>query len=69
MSYSPDRILGMGDAEEAGWMIVVLLQSGCPIDSSGGSDVSGSIEGFKEQLWSPYMDAILYCCSTRTGEG
>ena len=61
-------MLGIGEADEAGWIMVVLFQSGCPMESSGGSELSGSIEGFREQ-WSPYIDEILYCCSTRPGDG
>jgi hypothetical protein len=59
-------MLGMPDADETGWRTVGLFQC---IESSGGSDVSWSIGGVTAQDWSPYIDEILYCCSTRPGEG
>jgi hypothetical protein len=33
-------MLGIPDADETGWMTVVLFQSWWPIESSGGRDVS-----------------------------
>jgi hypothetical protein len=61
-------MLGMPAADETGWMTVALFQSGCAIESSGGRESSGSIGGVMQD-WSPYIDVILYCCSTRPGEG
>jgi hypothetical protein len=61
-------MLGMPDADDPGWMTVVLFQSGWPIESRGGRDISGFMDGVTQD-WSPYIDESLYCCSTRPGDG